>query len=138
MREYTGDDPLGFVVSMNLHRRHLTEGQKAALALELLPHLEARARERQLATLKQNTDPEIIPERREPEGESREQAARMVGTNPRYVSDAKKLAQESPELFAKVKTGNLSIPAAKRQLAPKASGSGTREGVRHERAQGHT
>lgn len=46
-REYEGDDPLAFVLSLNLQRRHLTEGQKAALALDLLPHLEAQARERQ-------------------------------------------------------------------------------------------
>lgn len=32
---YTGDDPLGFVLSKNLNRRHLTESQKAMIAAEL-------------------------------------------------------------------------------------------------------
>jgi hypothetical protein len=33
--EYTGSDPLGFIVSANLHRRHLTTGQRAMIASKL-------------------------------------------------------------------------------------------------------
>jgi hypothetical protein len=35
-REYKGTDPLGFVVSANLHRRHLTESQRATIAAKLV------------------------------------------------------------------------------------------------------
>ena len=113
MREYSGDDALGFVLSLNLHRRHLTDAQKAVLALDILPHMEDRAKERQLATLKQNAVPERIPER---DGDARDQAAKMVGTNPRYVSDAKRIAKEAPELVEKMRSGQLTVPAAMRQL----------------------
>ena len=34
-REYQGDDPLGFVVSLNLYRRHLNESQRAIIAARL-------------------------------------------------------------------------------------------------------
>ena len=45
--EFQGDDPIGWVVSQNLVRRHLTASQKAVVALDLLPLLEKEAKERQ-------------------------------------------------------------------------------------------
>ena len=45
--EFEGDDPIGWVVSQNLVRRHLTASQKAVVALDLLPLLEKEAKERQ-------------------------------------------------------------------------------------------
>jgi hypothetical protein len=60
-REYDGEcgSPLNFVVAKNLHRRHLTEGQRALVAAKLKPLFEEEARQRQLATLKQR--PSIGP-----------------------------------------------------------------------------
>ena len=34
-REYTGDDPVAFALSMNLHRRHLNASQRAMIAADL-------------------------------------------------------------------------------------------------------
>jgi ParB-like chromosome segregation protein Spo0J len=41
--------PTAYVISLNLHRRHLTSSQRAVIALDVLPMLEAEARERQIA-----------------------------------------------------------------------------------------
>lgn len=111
-RTWGGDGSLvSFIVSMNLHRRHLTSSQLAAVAVEMLPLLEAEAKERQGA----RTD---IVEKIPPSemGKAREKAAAIVGTNPRYVSDAKKLAEEAPALFEQVREGKKTIPQAKREL----------------------
>src|SRR5690606_7009545 len=48
-RVYTGDDPIGFSIAQNLKRRHLTTGQKAAVAHAALPLFEEEARRRMAA-----------------------------------------------------------------------------------------
>ena len=46
--EWGGDgSPLAWVVAVNLVRRHLTASQRAVVAFELLPLLEAEAKDRQ-------------------------------------------------------------------------------------------
>ncbi|MBT9132960.1 MAG: DNA adenine methyltransferase YhdJ [Firmicutes bacterium] len=44
-REYLGNDPEGFVVSANLHRRHLNAYQRSIIALKLKPVLQEEAKE---------------------------------------------------------------------------------------------
>jgi N6-adenosine-specific RNA methylase IME4 len=108
---------INFVLSLNLHRRHLDSSQRAVIAIEVLPILEEQARQRQLATLKQNqnTDVELFPHR--VNGKARDQTAVLMQTNGRYIQDAKRLKEEAPDLFDKVKNGQLTIPQAKQEIA---------------------
>jgi hypothetical protein len=47
------------------------------------------------------------------QGKSREHAAVALNTSPSYVSDAKKLAAETPDLFQQVQKGELRIARGK-------------------------
>ena len=63
-RTYEGSDPVGFVVSLNLKRRHLTTGQKAMLALEVesLIAVEAKVRQGTRTDLYSADIPADLPE----------------------------------------------------------------------------
>ena len=50
---------------------------------------------------------------------AREEAARSVGVNDRYVSDAKKVKTEAPEVFERLKAGKITMQDAKREVAKK-------------------
>lgn len=96
---YTGRDPLRFVLSKNLHRRHLTVGQRAMVAADL-------------ATMRsgERTDldfPSELPK------VSQAEAAELVGVSPRSVVDAVKVKVEGvPELVKAVADGTIPVSAA--------------------------
>lgn len=80
---------------MNLHRRHLSPSQLAFVALEIERVEAGMAKERQ-ATSTGGSNPqlkELIPEAEE--GQARDKAAALVGVNPRYVSDAKRIQRQA-------------------------------------------
>lgn len=107
---YEGDSPASFVVSKNLMRRQLTSSQKAAVAVDMLPFFEEEARKRMQAGV------ELDPTQKIAEGESRQQVADVLGTNRQYVSDAKKLKEENPEIFEDVKTGKINLHQANKEV----------------------
>jgi hypothetical protein len=120
-RAWDGNGSLAaFVISLNLHRRHLTSSQRAALAVELLPLLEEEARDRQrrhggtAPGRRAVTLAEIFPGVNG-YGEARAHAARLLGTNPRHVSDAKRVRDLDPELFDRVKAGDVRVHRARRE-----------------------
>ena len=120
-RDWDGVGSLvSFIISSNLHRRHLTSSQRAAVALEIEPMLAAEAKVRQeqhggTAPGKKHLGKELP--KCSDDGKAAEQAAKLTGTNRQYVADAKKLRDEAPEQFALVKAGLATIPTAKRAVA---------------------
>ena len=112
--EYQGDDPLGYVLSLNLHRRHLTASQRAALAVEIANMTQADAAHK--TNYMQGRSAKIS------EATSQAEAAEKLDVSPAYIREAKKIQKKSPERFDKVKSGELSLQQAKREVTIEAHG----------------
>lgn len=122
-----GRSPTEYVMAANFKRRQLTAGQRAIIAAEALPMLEEEAKRRIVGVQKQRhgVTTEQVPEL--DKGEARQKAAEIAGVNPHYVSDAKKLKAEAPELHAAVASGEKSMKSATKELAeskPKPTATG--------------
>ncbi len=119
-KEYTGDEPTAFAVSLNDRRRHMGKSALAAVAAELEPHFAADAKRRYEQTVgRPKKSVEKVPQISEPQPKAREEAAKSVGVNDRYVSDAKKVKTEAPEVFERLKAGKITLQDAKREVAKK-------------------
>jgi ParB family chromosome partitioning protein len=97
-REYMGSDPRGFVVSMNLKRRHLDATQRSAIAAEL-------------ANMQQGQRTDLRPSANLPKV-SQADAAALLNVSTRAVTTAEKVKEESPEIFAAMKSGDISAHLA--------------------------
>jgi hypothetical protein len=116
--EYKGDEPTAFAVSLNDRRRHMGKSALAAVAAELEPHFAEDAKRRQVRKPKAESVVEKVPQQTAA-SKAREEAAKSVGVNDRYVQDAKKVKAEAPEVFERLKAGKITLQDAKREVAKK-------------------
>ena len=92
-------DPYGLVVSLNLHRRHLTESQRAWVAARL-------------ANMRQGERTDLQPSANLPKV-SQAEAARQLGVSERSVRHAVEIKNAgAPELIAAVESGQMAVSAA--------------------------
>lgn len=128
-----GADALQWVIDKNLNRRHLTVGQRAALAVELTKAAAAwKAKQAEDAKANPNPTPngpaedpdEDIPITTKEKPMTQEEAAKAVGVSSKSVSEATNLAKNDPERFGAVKSGKTSLheasEAAKQDKQPAA------------------
>jgi len=97
--DYPGGDPLKFVISTNLHRRHLNETQRAVIASKLanMPHGGAfRSANLQIEKVSQSA------------------AAEMLNVSTRMVASVKAVEREAPELIEKMASGEMTTHEANR------------------------
>jgi hypothetical protein len=112
-KRYHGQDPLLFVIAKNLHRRHLTIGQRACLAAELYKRMPKRS----------VGQPKVlsgIPDNTPSAKQSLEKAAEMAGVSVDSVQQILCIEKVAPNVAAEVKAGKLSLHAASLEIKRKA------------------
>ena len=109
-----------WIISHNLHRRHLTTSQKAMVGQGYLAYLKEEAKKRQLSTLKQNATDTVRPNSDEREGgqgaRSDVQAAKMVGVGKNSIRDADFVVKNDPELAQQVRDSKVTVSAAAKRI----------------------
>lgn len=134
-RQYDGDDEVGFIVSLNLRRRHLNEDERAFLAVGLIPLYEEQGRAAKAragaaaAPGRPSKDPAVLQDlstRRD--RESTAKAAKDVNVSPRRVAQAKRVAEHAPDLIPQVVSGAMSISKAETVVKNRASGIADTDG----------
>jgi hypothetical protein len=99
-KEYKGDDPLGYVVSLNLKRRHLDASQRAMIAAKI-------------ATTKHGGDRKPDQEANLPLETSSAVAAEIMNVSPRSVTLARSVIKSgNQKLIESVTTGAMVVSAA--------------------------
>lgn len=111
-RDFAGDSPVSFVLSANLHRRHLSAGQQAAIVASAQdwtraqtvgnPAFKADAQKCNVAPL------ETVADR-----------AAQSGASVRTQKMADAVAKASPDLAKQVAHGEISLPKAVAQIEGK-------------------
>ncbi|MEI8247951.1 MAG: ParB N-terminal domain-containing protein [Lentisphaerota bacterium] len=100
------------ILALNLRRRHFTTGQKAAVAVKLLPFFAQQAAKRMMAGTA------AAPTAKLQKGSSNDLAAEQVGVSSRSVAKAKKIQDASLDIFHQLFTGVLTLAQAQKQINP--------------------
>jgi ParB-like chromosome segregation protein Spo0J len=94
---YDGPDPIGFVFSLNFHRRHLTTSQRAMVAAKM-------------AALRQGRPSKKTPQK---SGVSTKQAAEKFHVGTRTVESGKTVLKHgAPEIIRAVESGEMRVGRA--------------------------
>jgi N6-adenosine-specific RNA methylase IME4 len=124
-RTWSGADAIDYVLSKNLHRRHLNESQRAMIVVKagLMRALEAKALERKKAAggdkrlaprgAKRSAEPERKPTMN---GKAAKAAGVIVGVGTRSIERAKMIMAKRPELEPLISTGKITVKQAEKQI----------------------
>jgi protein gp37 len=122
---YDDEMILDFILSGNLHRRHMNPGQLAMLAVDLIPVFQGIAKKAQKAgnarggeaTPGGKSVADRPPTSSPPadERKARAMAAKAVGAAARTVGRAAAVERDTPDLADAVKRGDLALNAADKQ-----------------------
>jgi hypothetical protein len=118
--------PEAFIWSKNVQRRHLSDGQRAAIAETWRPQLEAEAIRAMVAGGGDKKSEEAkksgMTERSypiAPKPTTRKQLAVLADVSERKIQQAATVARDAPELLEEVKAGKISLLEAVKQAEAK-------------------
>ncbi len=116
-KEYTGDDPLKYVISSNIRRRHLDTSQRAMLANEMLPEFEAEAKKRQGVKTFESSDANVGRNyKKENDKRSAAEAGREFGVSQASVIRAKRVKEQAPDTVNDIVKGKTTVSAVDAEL----------------------
>jgi len=123
-KEWDGKgEPLDFVVSQNLHRRHLRDDQRAVIAAVYQQALANQSKRKRAATAAAKRHGTISSEAgAAPKQRARAQAAKALNVSEAKVRKAEEVRKSSPKLVEQVKVGKLTLAQAHAQSKPAPSG----------------
>ncbi len=102
LKEFTGNNPLNYVISANIHRRHLTTSQRA-MAAEKIAKLYIGDNQHT------KEDAQIC-------APSQGDAAKKLKVSRRSVQSARRIAEASPEKAREVAEGKKSLHQAEKEI----------------------
>lgn len=121
-RTFSGDDEVGFIVSLNLKRRQLSKAQSAMVSVDIMPLYEAQARDRQRAAGGDRKSGESrslgapVPQAMPRAPRARDNAAAATGVSGRAVGQAKRIAERAPDLADDVRQGRKNLKEAEAEV----------------------
>lgn len=130
------DGVVSYIVSKNLHRRHITSSQRAGISMRSYDIRAAEAAQRKVEGNREGGRkggkskvlkfPQTVAGTSSPDRETRKQLAKEFNTNHAYVDKARAMREAAPDLLDEVVAGKKSIPEAHREFVER---TGKRAGI---------
>lgn len=126
---YTDEQIADYIVSENVRRRHLNPGQLAFVALRIEQHFADLAKKQKIVTNGGHAgdSPRTVSADLRTPKRATDQAAATVGASGRAVQQAKAVAKEAPDLAVKVRSGEIALDNAYKQVRKQVAEQRARE-----------